>query len=157
MEIVLQKSKQAKTRLNFKTKKSRTKNGIVSFSVIRTLKLEAVTTSPRNRSLEQKVISALFIVFENFFKITLVYACLLLWNTNAISRISIKNSITHPKNSHRHLLTGILMYLSISNFEHVLVVFHFLKGHTSILASIAKMERKLTLCQKRQRGSEMCH
>ena len=85
----------------------------MSFSVIRTLKLEAVTTLPRNRSLEQKVISALFIVFENFFKITLVYACLLLWNTNDISRISINNFITYPKHSQIHFLTGTLMSIYV--------------------------------------------
>ena len=46
-----------------------------------------------NRLLEQKLTSVLFIVFDNFFKVTLLYLYLLLWNTNVIFRISIINFI----------------------------------------------------------------
>ena len=38
-----------------------------------------------------------------------VYACLLLWSTNAISRISIKNSFTYPKHIQIHFLMGTLI------------------------------------------------
>ena len=64
----------------------------------------------QNRSLESKQTSVLFIVFDTFFKVTLDYACLLLWNTNDISQISIKNSITNPKPSQTQFLTGTLFF-----------------------------------------------
>ena len=59
----------------------------------------------QNRSLEQKQMFVLFIVFDNFFKVTLVYLYLLLWNTNVIVRNSIKDSITYPKHSQIHFRT----------------------------------------------------
>ena len=65
-----------------------------------------VNITPQNCSLEQKLTSVQFIVFDNFFKVAFVNACLLLWNMNGISRISIKNSITYPNQSQIHFLTG---------------------------------------------------
>ena len=96
------------------------------------LLLDAVNTSLQNRLLQQKLTSVLhwnpdiaeflagvfiywefdggqlyrglsvFIAFDNFFKETLFYAYLLLWNTNAISLISIENSIRFPKHNQIH-------------------------------------------------------
>ena len=48
----------------------------------------------------------LIIVFDNFFKVALVYAFFLLWNTNVIDKISIKNFITYQKHSQIHFITG---------------------------------------------------
>ena len=62
------------------------------------------------------VIFVLFIVFDNFFKVALVYACLLLWNTNVISQISIKNLITYPMRSQIHILTDTLYLRSSMAF-----------------------------------------
>ena len=67
-----------------------------------------VITAPQNCSLEQKLASVQFIAFDNFFKVAFVYACLLLWNTKAISQISIKNFITYVKHSQIHFQTGTL-------------------------------------------------
>ena len=67
-----------------------------------------VTFAWQNCSLEQKLISVWFIVFDNFFKVAFVIACLLLWNTNDISQIIIKNFITYAKHRHIHYLTGTL-------------------------------------------------
>ena len=65
--------------------------------------------SEQIRSLGLKITDVLFIVFDNFFKVTLVYACFLIWNMNAISRISIKNSFTFPKQSQIHFLMETLI------------------------------------------------
>ena len=69
-----------------------------------------ITSLTRICYLEQKLTFVLFIFSDKFFKVTLEYACLLLWNTNAISRISIKNSMTYPKHSQIHFLTGNLLH-----------------------------------------------
>ena len=63
----------------------------------------------RLSSIKQKFISVQFILFDNLFKVALVYACLLLWNTNVVSWISIKNFITYPKHSQIHFLTDTLI------------------------------------------------
>ena len=79
-----------------------------------TMQLFCFIDKERNHSLKQKLTSVLFIVFDNFFKVTLFYASLLLWNTNAICRISIKNYITYPKHSQIHFLTDTLAYTVFS-------------------------------------------
>ena len=63
----------------------------------------------QNLSLEQKLTFIRFIVVDNFFKVALVYACVLLWNTNVISQISIENFIKYPKHSQIHFLTDTLL------------------------------------------------
>ena len=53
----------------------------------------------QNCSLKQKLISQFFIVFDNFFKVALVYVSLLWWNINAILKISIENFMEYPKHN----------------------------------------------------------
>ena len=72
------------------------------------IQIFCVITAPQNCPLEQKLASVQFIVVDNFFKVSFVYACLLLWNTKAISQISIKNFITYVKHSQVHFRTGTL-------------------------------------------------
>ena len=74
----------------------------------RTTWMKSPPCVPQNRLLEQKRTFILFIPFDNFFEICLAFASLLLWNMNAISRISIKNSITYPKQSQIRFVTGAL-------------------------------------------------
>ena len=69
-----------------------------------------ITSLTRICYLEQKLTFVLFIFSDKFFKVTLEYACLLLWNTNAISRISKKKlydiSKAQPNTfSYRHSTT----------------------------------------------------
>ena len=42
---------------------------------------------------------SIFIVFDNFFKVALVYVSLLWWNINAILKISIENFMEYQKHS----------------------------------------------------------
>ena len=65
-------------------------------------------STPRKHSLDKKLTAIQFIFSVNFFKVTPADACLILWNTNAISWISIKNFITYPKHSQIHFLTDTL-------------------------------------------------
>ena len=169
MSLVLQKSKQAKTRVDFNGKRVGSKSGIVSLCGIRTLNAWVaaecckngwgrsqtsgkfpsawnVTSSPRNpdREVDQfmpvfnyhmtllvcrqrtKITrknrsepSYVFIFFDNFFKVSLVSTCLLLWNTNGISRISFKNSFVYPKHSQIHFLTDTLVLVLVRNLVPV--------------------------------------
>ena len=57
------------------------------------------TITSQNYSSKQKLISVIFIVFDNFFKVALVYVSLLWWNINAILKISIENFMEYPKHS----------------------------------------------------------
>ena len=68
-----------------------------------------LTTLTRDRNIELKLTFIFFIFVDNFFMDTNVYACLLLWSTNAIYRISIKNSFTYPKHIQIHFLMGTLI------------------------------------------------
>ena len=56
-----------------------------------------VTTAQRNCSLEQKLTSVQFIVFDNFFKVAFANACLLLWNEiiSAIFKHCVKVGMLH--------------------------------------------------------------
>ena len=73
----------------------------------------------------------IYLFFDNFFlksPMSMNIACLLLWNTKAISRIGIKNYITYPKYSQIHFLTGTLGSGHLKNYkkkvgmtQHVLV------------------------------------
>ena len=51
------------------------------------------------RMFDRNVTRVIFLSFDNFFQVTLIYACLLLRNTKANSQISIINFITYPKRS----------------------------------------------------------
>ena len=72
--------------------------------------ISPITTAPQNHSFEHKLTFLLFFVFDNFFIVTLAYACLLLWKTNVISQISIKNFIRYPKHSRIHFLIAVLFF-----------------------------------------------
>ena len=67
-----------------------------------------VTIVTKYGSLELKKTFVQFIAFDNFFKVPLVNACLLLWNMISIYRISIKNSNTYPKHRQIHFLRRTL-------------------------------------------------
>ena len=105
--------------------------------------ISPVNTAVQNRLLKQKWTSILFIVFDNFIKVTPCSACLLIWNMKAIFRISIKNSITYPKHSQIHFLVGTLFFLVL-----------FLARHNITLEPLwyrnpAALERKSTLAPEK--------
>ena len=56
-----------------------------------------VTITPQNCSIEQKLTSVQFIVFDNFFKVAFANACLLLWNEiiSAIFKHCVKVGMLH--------------------------------------------------------------
>ena len=131
--LVLQKGKEAKTRVNWKGKKDGSKNKIVFLIGIRTLKtqsclgtrLHARSKVARfipvtiwvfcfidkewNHSLEQKLTFIRIYLLWQFLSSHPCLGLLLLWNTNAFFQISIKNSITYPKHSQSNFLTGTQM------------------------------------------------
>ena len=117
-----------------------------------------------NHSLELKLTSVIFIVFDNFFKLTIFYVCLLLWNTNAISRISITNSIIYPKHNQIHFHTGTqgkTHHNLVSEFQALLL--KPFVGDASILVSSSTA--RLILIPKcilsclhfQSRGNLICH
>ena len=92
--LVLQKSSQGKTRWIYKGKRVGSKHRIVSFSGIRTL--NAWIAAQRYNHCTTK----LLVTIEANLRITYLF-----W---LASRIRIKSSITYPKHSQMHFLTGTL-------------------------------------------------
>ena len=154
MALVLQKRKQAKTRveLNGKRIRSRKWNSVLfvrfepsipglkfdaylwskvalvhdlvpNLKVVRFMPIVIAQTTllfideKQNRLLNHKLTYILFVCFNNFFKVAHVNACLILWNTNVISFISIKNFITYLKHRQILFLTGTLMPLLWQNSQ----------------------------------------
>ena len=76
---------------------------IVGYDPCNLNRICSVSTTLWNCSLDQNLTYVQVIFFDNFFKVAPVYACLLLWITNAISQICIINTTTYPKHSQVHL------------------------------------------------------